>query len=88
MELYGANTYFKELDKPREELAISVSLEPTAEEINIMKSSCEKMSTELEMILMELKLLTTRYAKDLKAKKDKKLGDKNSKLKVANNKDR
>ena len=63
-------------------------MEPTAEEINVMESNCEKKSTELEMILMELKLLTTRYAKDLKTNRDKKLRDENSKLNVANNEDR
>ena len=64
-KIYGISNYLKELDKAREDLAILMSLEPTAEDINKMESSCEKKSTEIEMILMELKLLTTRYAKDL-----------------------
>ena len=37
---------------------------------------------------MELKLVTTRYAKDLKNKCDKKLGEENSNLNKANNDDR
>ena len=41
-------------------------------------------STELEMILIELKLLTTRYAKDLRTKRDKQLKDENNKLSKAN----
>ena len=68
IKLYGANNYFKEQYTAREDLAISVSLEPTAKEINIMESNCEKKSMELEMILMELKLLTTKYAKEQKIK--------------------
>ena len=65
-KIYGNSNYLKELDKAREDLAISMSLEPTAEDINEMESSHEKKRTELEMIHMELKLLTTIYAKDLK----------------------
>ena len=84
-KIYGINNYFKELDKTREDLAISISLEPTAEEINIMESSCEKKSTELEMIIMELKLLTTIYAKDIIFNRDKNLKDENTKLNTANN---
>ena len=43
---------------------------------------------ELEMILMELKILTTRYTKDLKNKCDKKLSTENFNLNKANNEDR
>ena len=71
-QIYGINTYLDELNKAKEDLAIATSLEPTAEEINSMESGCEKKSTELEMILMELKQLTTRYAKDLRSKREKK----------------
>ena len=87
-KIYGINNYLKEINKAKEDLAISMSLEPTAEDINKMESSCEKKSMELEMILMELKLLTTKYAKEQKNKCDKRLGEENSNLNKANNEDR
>ena len=42
IEMYAANGYYRELDQTKENLAISVSIEPTAEYINIMETSCEK----------------------------------------------
>ena len=87
-KIYGINAYLDEINKAKEDLAITVSLEPTAEEINSMESSCEKKSTELEMILMELKQLTTKYSKNLKSKRDKKIKEVNSQLNKANNEDR
>merc|ERR1712059_200771 len=71
-QIYGINTYLDEINKANEDLAIATSLEPTAEEINLMETNCEKKSTALEMILMELKQLTTKYAKDIRSKREKK----------------
>ena len=85
--MYGVNTYLEELNMAKEDLAISMSLEPTAEDINKMESSCEKKSTELEMILMDLKLLTTKYAKETKNACDNSLRNENEKLNKANNED-
>ena len=87
-KIYGINDYLNEINKAQEDLAISMSLEPTAEDINAMESSCEKKSMELEMILMELKLLTTKYAKEIKNKRDKSIKEENSKLNKANNEDK
>ena len=42
----------------------TLSLEPSMQDINKMKSNLEKKSTELFMILMDIKLLTTKYVKD------------------------
>ena len=80
IKFYGTNSHTQYLNKAADILALSMFLEPTVEDINMIESSCGKECTELEMILMELKLLTTRYAKDLRLKRDKKLTDENTKL--------
>ena len=70
INFYGANSHTYHLDEDVAKLTLSMSLEPTAEDINRMQSSCEMKSTELKMILIELILLTMMYAKDLRIKKD------------------
>ena len=63
---YDISTYINRVEEANEILSYWLSLEPTAGEINKMPNNVAKKGTELEMVLMELKTLTTNYAKTKK----------------------
>ena len=59
----GHNEYFKQIELVEETYAIALSLEPTAEEINMIPHKVEKKSTKLWITLMHLKVMTQKYTK-------------------------
>ena len=65
-QVMGHNEYFKQLELAEERYAIALSFEPTAEEINMIPHEVEKKSTELEITLMDLKVMTQKYTKGKK----------------------
>ena len=65
--IYGNKKHKEQAFHDNLKYAIALSLEPTMDDINNMESNVRK-GTELEMVLMELKQLTTRYAKDQRVK--------------------
>ena len=65
-QVMGFNEYFKQTEITEEKYAIALSLEPTAEEINMIPHELEKKSTELEITLMDLKVMTQKYTKGKK----------------------
>ena len=62
----GINEYLKQTETNKEKYAIALSLEPTAEEINEIPHELEKKSTELEITLMDLKVMTQKYTQGKK----------------------
>ena len=63
----GLCEYLLKLEESKVNLAIAMFLEPTMETINKMESTVRK-GTGLEVILMKLKYITTRYNKARKRK--------------------
>ena len=54
------DTYFAKLHEAQEKYALALSLEPTVEEISYLISEVKK-GTELEVVLMNLKVFTLEY---------------------------
>ena len=57
-----ANPTKEQFEQAKEQYAIALSLEPTMEDINNLPSEVNK-GTELETVLMQLKVLTLEYCK-------------------------
>ena len=82
-QVLGINEYLKQIEPNEEKYAIALSLEPTAEEINEIPHELEKKSTELEITLMDLKVMTQKYTKGKKIIQKHNLRDENLKLNKA-----
>ena len=78
----GTCDYLNENEKSKEELAIAMPFEPTIDTIHELEFNVRK-GTELEIILMDLKYITTKYNKERVKKKNDKLSKINSELNQA-----
>ena len=58
----GKSKYIDQVEEAKLMLALAMFVEPTFKEINSLESEVTK-STELEIILLELKDITIRYTK-------------------------
>ena len=76
--------YLAILNDAKEQYALALSLEPTVEEISYLPSEVQK-GTELEVVLMKLKVFTLEYLKKKNKIRKETLSEINTKLSIAEN---